>query len=122
MSSNASSLPLGAEASVFAGQKMPDSGELFSLAPVLAVYNEIYQAFNRQDQRLIDKKPEEKGVTASFIGRAGRTADALTESSFMSLTLSSSSTSTPLAKSSLAKRTVLLPAKGLLPSIDNFSN
>ena len=110
--SNTSSLPLGAEASVFTDQKIPDSGELFSLAPVLAVYNDIYQAFHRQEQRLVDNRQEVKRVTGSFGGRAGRTPDALTESSFMSLTLSTSSASTPLTKSSMIKPTVFPPAKG----------
>ena len=116
MSSNASSLPLGAEASVFASQKIPDSGELFSMAPILAVYNEIYQAFNRQEQRLLSNKTEERRVPGNV---TGRTADALTESSLMSLTLSTSSTSTPLVKSSWTKRTAHPPAKGSF-SISNF--
>ena len=68
--SNASSLPLGAEASAY-GRKPPSlpKDDQFSLGPLLDVYNEIYEAY--KNHRL-DKSQEQT----------------LTESSFMSLTLS----------------------------------
>ena len=68
--STASSLPLGAEASAY-GRKPPSlpKDDQFSLGPLLDVYNEIYEAY--KNHRL-DKSQEQT----------------LTESSFMSLTLS----------------------------------
>ena len=65
--SNASSLPLGAEASSY-GRKPPSlpKDDQHSLGPLLDVYNEVYQAYKNQRQE----------------------QTTLTESSFMSLTLS----------------------------------
>ena len=81
--SGSSSLPLGVEASVYAAnQKTISDGSLgsdvFSLRPILEVYNDIYQAYNQR----------KLGRPLAPVGRVDASA---TESSFMALTLSSGS-------------------------------
>ena len=90
--SNGSSLPLGAEASAYrrsdAG-KWDSNGDVggFTLGPLLNVYNDVYQAYNQRLRLVTQERP---------IAHDGRPLpwqrETLTESSFMSLTLSATST------------------------------
>ncbi|XP_057370369.1 serine-rich adhesin for platelets-like [Daphnia carinata] len=84
--SNASSLPLGAEASAYrrsdAGKW--DSNGLFTLGPLLDVYNDVYQAYN-QRLRVMAEERRSPQQTPPW-------QESSTESSFMSLTLSATST------------------------------
>lgn len=84
--SNSSSLPLGAEASAYrrsdAGKW--DSNGLFTLGPLLDVYNDVYQAYN-QRLRVMAEERRSPQQTPPW-------QESSTESSFMSLTLSATST------------------------------
>lgn len=84
--SNGSSLPLGAEASAYRQSETGkwDSNGLFSLGPLLDVYNDVYQAYN-QRLRLMAEERRTPQQTLPW-------QETATESSFMSLTLSATST------------------------------
>ncbi|KZS15739.1 Uncharacterized protein APZ42_018958 [Daphnia magna] len=85
--SNASSLPLGAEASAYRRSetgKWDSSGAPFTLGPLLDVYNDVYQAYN-QRLRVLAEERRAHQQTPPW-------QETPTESSFMSLTLSATST------------------------------
>ena len=83
--SNASSLPLGAEASAYRRSDTGkwESNQVFTLGPLLDVYNDVYQAYN-QRLRLMAEGRRSPQQTPPW--------QESTESSFMSLTLSATST------------------------------
>lgn len=86
--SNASSLPLGAEASAYrrseAGKWDSNGSGPFTLGPLLDVYNDVYQAYN-QRLRVLAEERRAHQQTPPW-------RETPTESSFMSLTLSATST------------------------------
>lgn len=84
--SNGSSLPLGAEASAYRRSEVGkwDSNGLFSLGPLLDVYNDVYQAYNHR-LRVMAEERRTPQQTPPW-------QETPTESSFMSLTLSATST------------------------------
>jgi hypothetical protein len=86
--SNASSLPLGAEASAYrkseAGKWDSSGSGPFTFGPLLDVYNDVYQAYN-QRLRVVAEERRAHQQTPPW-------QETPTESSFMSLTLSATST------------------------------
>ena len=86
--SNASSLPLGAEASAYrrseTGKWDSNGSGPFTLGPLLDVYNDVYQAYNRR----LRVQAEERRAHQ----QTPPWQETPTESSFMSLTLSATST------------------------------